>query len=1356
MVEPVTRVEGRPPSTDLSPSEAAFVARAPAVVAFPLCGLAGARDVAERLVLQTTSAANLIRYLCALTLAAAAEADPESERVEQAMTRLSEADLVAWVEVFESLLEALPDDALGRTLRALHHRLQVEKSLHVREIINMRAVEMDIGLLTNLARLQMGMPSGGALEGNERALRRSVTYHRVALAKVLDELGPLLELKPLVVERIDGELARRELVGARDEFETAPLGLPDGESLPQGHVIVPREDAAPLDLHPLLVFHECYDRYKADPDGESREAFVYRGHAGRRMYYRGTRHSMSSQELAGALVERFGKPRRSSRLAKLSAVEVGKAVRQAWSERLEREGVDRGNRYVPSKSAVARVRAHLAQPEHPLLLIEAPEGRGKTSLLAHLGPRLEREGHVVLPLDLEPKRPLELDAIFEEHLGRSLKEVATEAAAGLAADEPAADKRDGDTRRVVVLIDHIDRHGQRDLLESAIRLASSWQRELPALCWVVATRSAFLAACAQDPIGAKALASTAIAPVERRGFDDPPAARALELPLLDDAERDRLYELATGKAEHRTLSALHQLKRATLEMIRHPGLCWLTTAAYREREVRSSAAMPDVLRRYVRKVAAAGDELRLKIVRKLAEVMVARRRESLSIDELIEAGDDQLSSELLSGGEALDALVADGVLIKSDGGGGPFAERRYRFSQALVMAHLAADSLEALAAKQLATRLEDEGRRGPIVCCLRQLLARSAGAGEGRLTRRMAEAAGEVVRPLLAELLAVEERSSSSARTAVGALASELAGTVAGSRAIFDLAAERYVAGQPARARALLEALLDSPLAGEVPVDYYLGRMLADDGEHKLAIKALRKAEKRVLKAKRDDPQAAALWDSRFSTAICEALIASDQPAKAEGVARKLFDRLQVAQAAELLLPCRLLLARAVAACGRADEAESLFARALETALQANRPVWLRRIRRALARHLARRGRLEAASQHMQRLTADAARRGAPLEQLELMLEADQLGLEPIGSGSGATAELTGAVQAAVSLGPSPMLARALMVLGKNDAAADRLSEAADRLRKAARLAEQFGEEPLLADALARLGVVLQERGEFPGALEQYTRSLELKKRLGQRQGLGELYFQIARIFRARGDGSKALQYFGKALELARELGDGRAEAGALARRASLLAAAGDEAGGMRDLAKAREVMQRTNDARGLGDCAFNEGLIHHESGRPERAVEQLSAALEHYQQAGDRAGLASCHVQLALIERERDGEARALEHFERAAAIHEARGDRRGLAAVYNNLGVLYDHRGDSEQAQAYYEKDLALTEELGDLDGMATSYSNLAILHYNQRNYVKTLYCLEKARELLKRLGDDDGLADCESKIARVKAKM
>jgi tetratricopeptide (TPR) repeat protein len=1121
--------------------------------------------------------------------------------------------------------------------------------------------------------------------------------------------------------------------------------VPLNATVTAGHVVVLRQDRAPLDLHPLAVFHECYECYKTDPQRDPRELFIYRGHEGRRIYYDGIQHSLSSQELAQALAERFSQPASGTPRDAIAPAALLAQKTTQWLEKAARDGSYRPGCYVPSKRMLSAVRAHLAQQQHPLLLIAGYPGIGKTALMGYLVSQWQEEGHWILPLDFAGLRTLDAEALINEQLGRPLRELLAAARDQLLAQ-----------RRLIIVIDHADRHLDRDLLVGLIQLANSWRREYPQIIWLMTLRDDVLAMLARDPIGARELQSPAIAPTETPGFDEPRVHPALTMPLLDDAERDRLYELARTQPLHRTLSALHQLKQATLEMLRHPALCWIATRAYHEREFRSSARALDVLRRYTRKVIGDEDPQRLELATQLAQTLLSRKRECVTLEELIASGNEHLTNELLSSGPTLAALLQADVLVKADTGTGAFAQRLLRYRYSSVAAYLIAEHLEKLDVTELLDRYRSEQATGLMVQALRIRIQRVIAANGIDWLKQFAAQGAALVQPLLLEVLLAEDAEISARTRAVdniGPLAEALTGIAEGGRAVLALAEHCYAQGPSSaqgalvRARMYLEKLLDSPLASTLPIDYYLARVLLAIGEPALAEKALKKA------ARQQPPEP--LWDLRLQGAMVEALLALGQPARAEGLARKLFDRLQRASARAELLPCRLLLARAVAACGRAAEARDLFDRAESSAIQANDPAWLRRVQLHLAMFLHSQQQDQEAAKLLRKLADDAARRGALCEHLELLLELAKLAA-PDPAAREAWEQLEQAIAAAETLGPSLLLAHARMGLGCYCTRCDQLEKACEQFLRAIRLAEQFADQQLVARAHAELGLALQERGENQVALDHVSQALELFKRLGERRGLGRIYRSIAAIFRDHGDRDKALEYLARAIDISQQNHDDHEAAHALCDSAELQAACGSHDRARELLARARKLFEHSADQSGLGRCWLAEGRIARHQDQLEDAGQALLRALDLLTASQHRHDLAAAQVELALLERQQGHSGRALQLYQQAAALCEARGDKRSLAQAYNGIGVIYEEQGDTEQARIWFERDLAITEKLGDLAGIALSHTNLAILHYNQRNYVKALYSLEKARDAQRRRGDAVAVSDIEGKIARVKAKM
>lgn len=1327
-----TRIHGAgaPMSPEFLGIEESFIARAPSPIAAPYARIAATTTPAAQLACQCEAYGNIVRYLGSLALACAQESAVPASDLDRALEQMSTSDLVAWVGAFDRLVGHLDEkDPVASALLACHQLLEVEQKLRMREIVDMKAVEVQVGQLASLARFERSLPSLDGADPNVG--RRSAEFHRKALRLVLPALDPILRFRLVHVEEPkDGAARVRELVGPKETYPPVARELPGAIA---GQVYLERPGKPPLDLHPLVVFRDCYERYKADPNGDPREAFVFKGHAGRRIHYQGTRHTLTTQELSKTFHDRFAHGRASA--VPLDPASTTAAQLAGWLAELARDKVYDPKQHVARKTSLSRLAAHAAQRRQPLLVMTAPAGDGKTSVLAHFAQTLSADGHWVLPVDLAPRRPVGLAAIFEEVVGRPLREFLLAAAPLVPAD-----------KRLVIVVDHLERHLQRELFEELVRLAGNWDREFPFVCWVAALRTDAVDALAQDDLGARALAASALASSPRPSFDGPVDRPYFALPPLDDEERDRLYEIVQSRAGHRTLTPLHLLKQSTLEMFRRPIVMLAATDAYRGREIRSSARVADVLARYCRK-RFEGHPEKAELARSLAKALWARRRELASIDALLDGASGAFAEALLSDGAHLAALEADGVVVRSAAGGGPFADKQLRFAYPIALAYLAAEALAASppTPQDLAALAKGPIGAGIAFEVIGVILAQSEGELEHARTAEVIEAGGPLLRSLAARLLA-EDDAHSSSRAEPSALAVALSKGVHGARALFDLAAELHARGDARRAQDLLELLAAGPLAKAEPVDYYLARLQLDKRDAKEAAKSLKRAEKQM---RAPTPE----WDYKLTALAVELAIGQGQAAGALGLARKLFDRLSVAGARDPLLSSRLLVAQTASAAGERDEAGRLFQRALEAAFQANLPAWILQVRRRYAEHLVLAGDPAGAAEQFLTLAVELARAGRVAEQVECQLAANDLVPAPAAE---RLSRLEGAVAAVEPLGPSMLLARALAARAQVHELEDRTAPAEADLRRALELARQFGDEAFQAELHARLGELLQSKGDLQNALDGYAKSIELRKRKGERKGMARTYHHIALIFRDMLEPGKSVEYFGKAIELAGTAGDVVAKARAQAQVAVLLAAQGDDAGAARHLREARTPIEQGGDTRAQGELLWCEGQIEQERGDHARATELYRKAAEVQERAGDRRGLALTYSQLALSKKAAGDHAGAIELFGKSAALCEARGDRRGLAAACNNLGVIHEAAGDRAKALEYFERDLALVTEMRDAAGMATSFGNLAIVHYNQRNFVKALYCLEQAREIHRRSGDAAALAEVEERITRVRARL
>ncbi len=1338
--EPTLFMAGRRGRSESGFHEEQFLAQAPAPVAFPFSRISNERSPVQKLQHLHIAYSNLLRFVVVLALAARLEDEVGADEAARELVHLGQGSLEGWVAALGRLVAGLPDDALGEALRLFYQTLEVERTIRIREIVNMRAVESEVGQLTNLARFHKSQPANLA-DVDEASLEQGMRYALRMFREIAEPAVELFSFRLVQLTSPEGDqpAEMRELVGARETFP--PLGREVPEGVIADRVYVERPDRGPLDLHPFAVFQQCYECYRENPHGDSREIFLYQGHSGRRVYYQGTRHRIATQELVAAFQSRISE----GRPVEPASIDLASDVQQLL-DGLAEKAVSRAReagryvpeRYVPRKAAEHRVLRHLSHGDRPMLLIVGECGQGKSALLDRMAERLPQQGHLVLPLDL-------LGVVSDTDAGRAIdRQLGQPIDKLLALGEGIL----GPQKRLVLLVDHLDRSASPELFESFVTLAGNWEREYPFVRWVITMRPEY-----QTLIGSPE--HSVLAPVEIDGLEGSVREHCYRLAPLDQQERNALHAQASKQDLFRTGTPLHLLKRSVRRMLCNPDLLLLTLAGYRAREIPPALTANRLLSRYWRKRVSTSKP-RAEFVKALVRAMFEKRTEAVSIDDLIDAGEEALTQEVLSSGQSalIDGLCRDGVLVRHSSGEGLFSEAFYSFGHPHLLGYLLADQLSVddrpPDAQAMAELSRESVGRNLSAELLFFLISRQAEAREYAWIEALVRDGGPVMRPILLRQLVQEEihlrRRAPDAGDGLGPLATRLCALETGALAVLDLADATYRSGNHDRARILLTQLQESPGVGEARLAYLLGRVALQQGEHKLALKQFKKAEKRQKDARPED-------DFRLVTAQAEVMLASEQAVKAEGLVRKLFDRLQVAEARELLVPCRLLLARCVAAGENAAEAAALFERALETAVQANDAMLVRQIRDAMATHLVATGDPAAAQRQLQRLLDEVGTYGDGLDETRLLVRLARL--EPAGS-EARRERLQKALSTAFLLGPSMTLAEVALALGEAEQQSDRLPQALDCFQQASEVGRLFEDELFLARALNRLGGAQQSRGDFQAALDHYSKSLEISKRLKDQPGLASCYHAIGLIFRSLGDGQKALDYYAKSAEVKKRLSDELGQAASWAQMAVLLAARGDDAEASRVLKAAREIFEAQDDQRGVATCLWSEGLIEQERGDNETARARYEAAQKIQEAAADRGGLAATYNQIALIHKARGDELAALKLFQQAAEIQQARGDRRGLSACYNNIGVIHDARGDFDKALEFYEMDLEITQELEDLPGTATSYNNLAILHYNQRNYVRALYYLEKSHDVYKQIGDKEAVEAMQDKIARVKAKM
>jgi tetratricopeptide (TPR) repeat protein len=196
---------------------------------------------------------------------------------------------------------------------------------------------------------------------------------------------------------------------------------------------------------------------------------------------------------------------------------------------------------------------------------------------------------------------------------------------------------------------------------------------------------------------------------------------------------------------------------------------------------------------------------------------------------------------------------------------------------------------------------------------------------------------------------------------------------------------------------------------------------------------------------------------------------------------------------------------------------------------------------------------------------------------------------------------------------------------------------------------EATGNRGLQSHALLHLGMVQAKRQDHDGSLVSFRRALELCEASDDRAGQAQANLHIGAALVRSGDAAEGLRRLQLAVELATACGDHRTEEEALAAVVRQCRASKDDAGAMLHLRRWAEVLRRTGDRaqeiQALGELA----TVGRQTGQLNSAEEALReliaacAAPEHHSQ------LVDAHHHLGVLMARRGDLAGALDHLRRA-----------------------------------------------------------------------------------------------------------
>jgi tetratricopeptide (TPR) repeat protein len=374
-------------------------------------------------------------------------------------------------------------------------------------------------------------------------------------------------------------------------------------------------------------------------------------------------------------------------------------------------------------------------------------------------------------------------------------------------------------------------------------------------------------------------------------------------------------------------------------------------------------------------------------------------------------------------------------------------------------------------------------------------------------------------------------------------------------------------------------------------------------------------------------------------------------------------------------------------------------------------------------------------------------------------------GLERLGRYAAAQGAARGALGAARATGYRPVIAEALLVVGRNRIdLAD--PAAADALRESMQAAAASGDTAAMVDAATwRVFAIATQGGRYELAQELAGLAEAAASHARPRaDGVVRLQNSIGLLEAARGRPADARARYEKALALAeRELGpDHPATLSTLTQLGNLAQTEGR-------FADARTLHERVLAAReralgkdhpDIAGVLNNLGTVYRTEGKLDDAQRVLDRALALRLAAlgPEHPDVGSAYNSLGTLAQERDDHPTAVGYFEKALALWEkAYGpDNVELANALTNLGTSLDALGEHERAVRQFERAIALDEAAHGPDHPALTgvLSNLGVVRQHQGKLDEALALFQRAAKIAEKTygPDHPGLADVLANIATV----
>ena len=295
------------------------------------------------------------------------------------------------------------------------------------------------------------------------------------------------------------------------------------------------------------------------------------------------------------------------------------------------------------------------------------------------------------------------------------------------------------------------------------------------------------------------------------------------------------------------------------------------------------------------------------------------------------------------------------------------------------------------------------------------------------------------------------------------------------------------------------------------------------------------------------------------------------------------------------------------------------------------------------------------------------------------------------------------------ALGEEELWAQSNWHLGEALAAAGRLREAAEQLRRSLEIFERRKDVLGQARAATDLGGVLQSLGDLDGAEHVFQGSLANYREANVPQGIATALHNLGLVNASRADFAASLDLYHQALDAWRRLDRPRAEATTLLSLASVYARIGREAEALGFVQQALARLPPSSTAErqhALVELAW----IHLLNGRAETALAGFDEALKLARSRHDLVGEAAILGRRSSALRDLGRLDEAVADSRQSLELARGMGNRRSAGHSLVNLGSLEAKGGDLDAARDDLTEAVDLLTVTGDTNGAVAAHVELA----------------------------------------------